>query len=135
MAGLAAMAGHSWSLYLGFKGGRGISVGLGVMAMIAPLEFLLVLFILALAIIMKNVPLGVGIGMASSPFLAWLLKEPAPATAGCGALALLTFAKRLLANREPLREPKSEILLNRLLFDRDVRDREEWIKRLHSERR
>ena len=60
---------------------------------------------------------------------------PALVTAGCGALALLTFAKRLLANREPLREPKSEILLNRLLFDRDVRDREEWIKRVPSERR
>jgi hypothetical protein len=54
------------------------------MAMIAPLEFLLLLAILALAIIMKNVPLGVGIGMASSPLLAWLLKEPAPATAGVG---------------------------------------------------
>lgn len=135
MAGLAAMVGHSWSLYLGFKGGRGISVGLGTMAMIAPLEFLLVLFILALAVLMKNVPLGIGIGMASSPLLAWLLKEPAPVMAGCGALALLTFAKRLLANWEPLRGPKREAIINRLLFDRDIRDREEWIKRLPSERR
>ncbi|HZK67374.1 MAG TPA: glycerol-3-phosphate acyltransferase, partial [Chloroflexota bacterium] len=37
LAGLAVMVGHNYSLYLGFKGGRGVVTGLGVLAAIAPL--------------------------------------------------------------------------------------------------
>lgn len=37
LGGVLAMAGHNWSLFLGFKGGRGVATGLGVIAVLSPL--------------------------------------------------------------------------------------------------
>ena len=37
VAGLVALAGHNWPVFLGFRGGRGIAPGLGGMAVISPL--------------------------------------------------------------------------------------------------
>lgn len=36
-AGLVALAGHNWSLFLGFKGGRGIATGLGGLLVMQPI--------------------------------------------------------------------------------------------------
>jgi glycerol-3-phosphate acyltransferase PlsY len=36
MGGIAAICGHNWSLFLRFKGGRGVATGLGVIALLAP---------------------------------------------------------------------------------------------------
>lgn len=44
-AGLAAMAGHNWSIFLGFKGGRGVATGAGVILALVPLG-LLILFLI-----------------------------------------------------------------------------------------
>lgn len=46
--GIAAMAGHNWSLFLRFKGGRGVSTGLGVIAMIVPKVTIIIFAIWAL---------------------------------------------------------------------------------------
>lgn len=35
-AGLMALVGHNWSIFLGFKGGRGIATGLGALLVMAP---------------------------------------------------------------------------------------------------
>ncbi len=37
VAGLAAVAGHCWPVYLGFRGGRGVATGLGVVYAMNPL--------------------------------------------------------------------------------------------------
>ena len=37
-AGLLALAGHNWPVFLGFRGGRGIAPGLGGMAVMSPLS-------------------------------------------------------------------------------------------------
>ena len=37
VAGLPALAGHNWSLFLGFKGGRGIATGLGGLLVMVPI--------------------------------------------------------------------------------------------------
>ena len=36
-AGLAALAGHNWPLFLGFRGGRGIAAGLGGLLVMSPI--------------------------------------------------------------------------------------------------
>lgn len=41
LAGLAAVTGHNWSIFLGFKGGRGSMVGYGVLAVLMPLVFVI----------------------------------------------------------------------------------------------
>ncbi|MBI2909665.1 MAG: glycerol-3-phosphate 1-O-acyltransferase PlsY [Chloroflexi bacterium] len=35
-AALAAVAGHNWPVYIGFKGGKGVSTSIGALVMIAP---------------------------------------------------------------------------------------------------
>jgi glycerol-3-phosphate acyltransferase PlsY len=37
VAGLLALAGHNWSVFLGFQGGRGIATGLGGLFVMAPI--------------------------------------------------------------------------------------------------
>jgi glycerol-3-phosphate acyltransferase PlsY len=56
---LAAILGHIFPVYLGFKGGKGVNTGLGVMLMLLPVETLicLVLFIVVVAI-SKYISLG-----------------------------------------------------------------------------
>ena len=39
VGGMAALIGHNYSLYIGFKGGRGVTTGLGTLLVIAPLVF------------------------------------------------------------------------------------------------
>jgi len=36
LAGIAAIAGHNWSIFLKFTGGRGVATGLGVIAVLVP---------------------------------------------------------------------------------------------------
>jgi glycerol-3-phosphate acyltransferase PlsY len=40
LAGVAAVVGHVWSVFIGFKGGRGVATGGGVMLVLAPLAVL-----------------------------------------------------------------------------------------------
>ena len=37
ICGILAIAGHSWSVFLGFKGGKGVATGLGVILMLMPM--------------------------------------------------------------------------------------------------
>ncbi len=41
LAGAAAVMGHNWSIFLGFKGGKGIATSAGVLAYISPLVLLI----------------------------------------------------------------------------------------------
>jgi hypothetical protein len=54
-----------------------------------------------------------------------------PVAAGCLGLAVIVFSKRLLTNRIglPAGHDWRDVLLNRLLFDRDVRERDQWVQR------
>jgi acyl phosphate:glycerol-3-phosphate acyltransferase len=47
LAGMAAVAGHNWSVFLRFKGGRGAATSFGVLAALAPLASLITVVVLA----------------------------------------------------------------------------------------
>lgn len=36
IAGLAALVGHNWPVYVGFRGGRGVATGIGIMLAVSP---------------------------------------------------------------------------------------------------
>lgn len=74
--GIAAMAGHNWSLFLGFKGGRGVATGLGIIAVIMP-KITLIVFIVWVAIVYftRYVSLGSIVGAALLPLLVWQMNE------------------------------------------------------------
>jgi glycerol-3-phosphate acyltransferase PlsY len=83
------------------------------------------------ALVIHNVPLGVGAGIAALPLVGWAVGEPFPVILGYLAMFLIMVIKRLALPRAAIAASVSnrQILLNRLLFDRDIRDREAWIHR------
>lgn len=76
LGGIAAMAGHNWSLFLKFKGGRGVSTGLGVIAMIVPKVTVIIFIIWALIFYFtRYVSLASIIAAALVPVMMYLLGE------------------------------------------------------------
>ena len=70
LCGILAIAGHSWSVFLAFKGGKGVATGLGVIAALMP-EVTLIVFAVWLAIVYFTgyVSLGSIVGAALVPIL------------------------------------------------------------------
>jgi glycerol-3-phosphate acyltransferase PlsY len=74
LAALIAVLGHVFPIWLGFRGGKGVSTGFGVFLAATPLAALAAIsvFIVILAI-SRYVSLASIIGAASYPLFAWLL--------------------------------------------------------------
>ena len=51
VAGLAALIGHIYPVFIGFKGGRGVLTGAGALLVISPLTFLISLIVLTITIL------------------------------------------------------------------------------------
>lgn len=76
LAGLAAIAGHIWSIYLKFTGGNGLATTIGVLAVLMPTELLITLAItLILIVFTRNPVLSVNIGLISVPISTLLLEK------------------------------------------------------------
>jgi glycerol-3-phosphate acyltransferase PlsY len=137
---IAAVIGHNWPVFLRFSGGRGIATIMGA-ALIIPvvnglipwslIAFLAIMIINVLTV--RNIPIGIGIAVAAMPIVSWAVGEPLAMTMGFVALFVIMIIRRLTPRRIPISAsvPMGELLLNRFLFDRDIRDREAWI---HQER-
>ena len=76
LAGIAAVAGHMWSVYLKFTGGNGLAATIGVLIMVLPWSLLIVLGImLVLSLFTRNPVLSLNIGLLSLPVSAWFLEK------------------------------------------------------------
>lgn len=77
LCGILAVIGHSWSIFLGFKGGKSVSTGLGVLMMLMPkVAFIVFLVWLAVVFVTQYVSLGSIIGAALVPVLAYIFSMP-----------------------------------------------------------
>lgn len=77
LTALAALAGHSWPVFLGFKGGKIIATGLGVFLALTPVPALLALLVwLAVVAVSRYVSLGSIVAAASLPVLSLALHRP-----------------------------------------------------------
>ena len=136
--GVGTVTGHNWSLYLKFTGGRGVLVVVGVLAVLAWKELALGVLITASGwAIFRSSALWVGIGVAALPLLSITLGDPPQVTALCVGLVATVALKRLLANGG-FGAPDAgwrRVFLPRLLHDRDVATRDEWVKRTPLEDR
>lgn len=78
LGGILAIVGHSWSLFLKFKGGKGVATGLGVIAMLMPTVTLLVFAVwFVIVYFTKYVSLGSIVAAALVPVLAFAFGQPA----------------------------------------------------------
>ncbi|MCR5438851.1 MAG: glycerol-3-phosphate 1-O-acyltransferase PlsY [Selenomonas sp.] len=98
LAGVFAIIGHSCSLFLKFKGGKGVATGLGVIVMMMPVPALLV-FLVWLGVVKLSgyVSLGSIIAAAFVPVLAWQFGYPVEYI-GFGILAAAFIIIRHHAN-------------------------------------
>jgi glycerol-3-phosphate acyltransferase PlsY len=97
-----------------------------------PWAFIVALALAAVFIFgLHNLPVGTIAGMAALPLVSWLANEPLALTWGSLAMFLLMVIRRLTAPKTSLTASVStgELLINRLLLDRDIRDKEAWIYR------
>jgi glycerol-3-phosphate acyltransferase PlsY len=54
VAGLAALIGHIYPIFIGFKGGRGVLTGAGALLVISPLTFLIGFIVLAITVLVSR---------------------------------------------------------------------------------
>ena len=139
--GLLAIIGHNWPVFLRFNGGRGIltTIGVGsILPLINGVEPWAMVVFAAIAItgaIVRNMPLRVFLGLTALPVASWGFGDPLLITLGYLFMLLLVIIRRLAVPRAAIAASisRKELLLNRLLFDRDIRDREAWMNRLPVE--
>ena len=131
--GLTAIIGHNWSIFLRFRGGRGIGVSLGVLGPLFSWGLLLFFAIMALFAIIRNIPLGIVLTITAIPFACWAMGGEPTLVYGLGAIALLMLIRRITAGRFPEGTSRREVLIYRLLYDRDVRGRDAWVKRASND--
>jgi len=137
--GLIAIAGHNWSPYIKFKGGRGVATTLGVL-----LGFLMWREVLILAIFLGIIGWLILKDTGFWTFVTCLILIPLTflfevildgksfdlVYLSLG-ISTIVFLKRLTANWE---RPKSggsllKVLFYRLIYDRDVSRKSNWINR------
>jgi glycerol-3-phosphate acyltransferase PlsY len=113
LAGLAALAGHCFPVWLKFKGGKGVAAALGVFLALCPAAAMAaLLFFMIVVAIWRYVSLGSIAAAAAMPLLMYLLWAPRHAppliiTFGSLAAAVLIIYKhdgniqRLVQGEEP----------------------------------
>lgn len=122
-AGLAAVVGHNWSVWLNFQGGRGGATTIGIFFVAFPPAFGWILaLVLAGAAVHWAAPLH-AFGVLTVPLWGLALGRPPAVLYLALASIVLMMVKRLEANARFAGPPgeRAEVWRNRLLRDRDHR--------------
>lgn len=108
LGALAAFLGHLYPVYIKFRGGKGVAVGLGAFVALAPLVGLVVFLIWVVVVgLFKRVSLGSLVAALFLPALVWAFKEAVPYLILAGVVTLLLFYRhrdniqRLISGTEP----------------------------------
>jgi acyl phosphate:glycerol-3-phosphate acyltransferase len=100
-AGVAAIVGHIYPVWLRFRGGKGVATACGVFSLLTPLALPPALAIFAVAVwLTKYVSLGSMLASVALPPLAYALGSSAPAVAAaCAASTMIVFRHRANVGR------------------------------------
>jgi len=105
---VAVVIGNCWSVFLGFRGGKGVATGLGALLRVVPLAVLPAALVwLLVTVSFRYVSLGSMLAAACVPLGALLLGAPASSVIAAFAVAAIIIARhygniaRLLAGHEP----------------------------------
>jgi glycerol-3-phosphate acyltransferase PlsY len=75
IAGITAVIGHIWTIFAGFKGGKGIATGLGVLVSVVTLDLLMALGVFALVVYISKYISLASISAAVSVPLIMIIRE------------------------------------------------------------
>ena len=136
---LFTLLGNAWSPFLRFSGGRSVGVWAGGITSLSPSLFLVALatYLCAWLVTRRSAESLLAV-MCVLPLagLAWpqawaLVGSPAQFAAYAAVGAALILVKRLAANGGPMPDDvsRASVMFNRLLRDRDIADRRQWLSR------
>lgn len=109
-ATLAVVAGHNWTCFLRFKGGKGVATGAGALFGMAPLVVLSCLAVWVVFIIpFRMVSLSSIIASLALPLFFWLFKEPWYLVLLGGLLAALSLIRHRANIKRILNGTESKI--------------------------
>jgi glycerol-3-phosphate acyltransferase PlsY len=94
VAAAAAVVGDCWSIFLGFRGGKGVATGLGAMLSLVPLAVLpsLIVFVGVVATT-RYVSLGSLLGTVGVPIVALVLGYPRASVLAAAVVAAIIVAR------------------------------------------
>jgi glycerol-3-phosphate acyltransferase PlsY len=114
-AGFAALVGHNFPVFAGFRGGRGSATIIGIFLVLAPIATLITLAIVAIPFFATRKFAGaVIIGLALLPLFLWLLE---------GSLSLVRYALAidlfmLIRNLPDIRRLLAKGIVRDMIYDR-----------------
>jgi glycerol-3-phosphate acyltransferase PlsY len=108
-AGVAAVIGHNWPVFLRFRGGRGLAVVIGVLLALLPIEMLIAaaISIVVLFVTRNSVWFGVAL-FIPLVLLCWLFRERISLLIYSAALPCLAGLAHLLTTRHLSPEEQKE---------------------------
>lgn len=93
-AGVAAVLGHAFPVWLNFRGGKGVATAAGAFSIVAPLATLIAISGFTIIVwATRYVSLGSVIATASLPALAWITDASVSVIVGCLLAASLIIAR------------------------------------------
>ena len=127
-AGLAAVIGHNWMVWLKFSGGKGMGVTIGALAVLLPVyDYWLGLpiffgIILIPYVITHNIAISMGLALVALPFITWLGMDSGIGTIMAVILGLVIGVKFLPTAK--VSWAKAESKKDGFFFDHWQRDRD-----------
>jgi glycerol-3-phosphate acyltransferase PlsY len=118
-AGLAAIAGHNWPVFLKFRGGRGGATGYGIfLALALPAAAVTFGLMLCVLILTSNARLSLTAGFAAQPFLIWAFGGTFALVLYSVVVPVLVGARMLFTDIKKVRDPA---VRRNLIIDRDYK--------------
>ena len=137
---LLVMAGNNWSPFLKFQGGRGLGVAAGTLIAFSLPIFAALMVVYFGGCLLHRAGAGVWalLALLLLPVLSFVVPDGLKMVEGLtmvwyslGVLGL-ALLKRVLANWSPFPGdlPRRKVFFNRLVRDRDLDDRTQWVERI-----
>ena len=96
LCGASAIIGHDWTIFLGFRGGKGVATSAGVFLALLPKPILGALAVFAVGVALTgHISVGSMGAALLFPFFSLLFKEPLPLTLMAAAASCLILIKHI----------------------------------------
>ncbi|MGH7904100.1 MAG: glycerol-3-phosphate acyltransferase [Candidatus Dormibacteraceae bacterium] len=119
LAGVCAVIGNGWPVYLGLRGGRGVAVTTGVVAGLGALPLAILLAAYLAGFLAHRIALGVFAGMLTLPVVGYL-SDGLPVAMGLAAVLGVIIARRMEGLLQDFHDRPHErlpVLTRRLFLD------------------
>ena len=136
VCGLIIVLGHNWSIFMNFKGGRGIAVSIGILLALDSMNMIFLVIAIPIVIgrliIYKDSGFWTFITIVLLNLVTYFVSPDIAEKIFTTGLAFLLIVKRILTNRYyfPEHISKLEILFYRIIFDRDIKSKYLWTNKL-----